>query len=58
MLYKEIEIDFDVFKLLTVMRLSENMTYNDVLRKLLELDPKDDSDDKTANKENTPDSKT
>lgn len=30
-----IEIDFDVFKKLTVLRETETVTYNDVLRKLL-----------------------
>jgi negative regulator of replication initiation len=35
-----IEIDFDVFKALTMQRESEETTYNDVLRKLLKLPPK------------------
>lgn len=35
-----IEIDFDVFKALTMQRDSEETTYNDVLRKLLRLPPK------------------
>jgi predicted CopG family antitoxin len=35
-----IEIDFDVFKTLTMHRDSEETTYNDVLRKLLKLPPK------------------
>jgi len=34
-----IEIDFDVFKELTIRRASEKTTYNDVLRELLELTP-------------------
>jgi hypothetical protein len=34
-----IEIDFDVFKKLTVLRADETVTYNDVLRELLKLDP-------------------
>ena len=33
----QIEIDFEVFKTLTAMRESENTTYNDVLRRLLNL---------------------
>lgn len=34
-----IEIDFDVFKELTIRRTSEEVTYNDVLRSLLKLGP-------------------
>ena len=34
-----IEIDFDVFKALTLRRKSEDVSYNDVLRELLGLDP-------------------
>lgn len=34
-----IDIDFDVFKALTVKRASEDETYNDVLRNLLHLGP-------------------
>jgi negative regulator of replication initiation len=34
-----IEIDFDVYKKLTSMRNSESVTYNDVLRNLLNLGP-------------------
>lgn len=34
-----IEIDFDVFKELTARRASEEVTYNDVIRDLLGLDP-------------------
>ena len=34
-----IEIDFDVFKALTLRRKSEEVSYNDVLRELLGLDP-------------------
>ena len=33
----KIEIDFDVFKALTVLRASESETYNGVIRKLLHL---------------------
>jgi hypothetical protein len=33
----QIDIDFEVFKALTTMRESENTTYNDVLRRILEL---------------------
>ena len=36
-----IEIDFDVFKELTIRRSSEQVTYNDVLRELLGLPPAD-----------------
>lgn len=34
-----IEIDFDVFKELTTRRTTESISYNDVLRKLLGLNP-------------------
>lgn len=34
-----VEIDFDVFKELTRRRISEGVTYNDVLRELLKLSP-------------------
>ena len=34
-----IEIDFDVYKALTIRRESEEVTYNDVLRDLLGLNP-------------------
>ena len=34
-----IDVDFDVFKALTMMRPDEATTYNDVLRKKLGLDP-------------------
>jgi hypothetical protein len=34
-----IEIDFDVFKELTNRRTTESISYNDVLRKLLDLNP-------------------
>jgi hypothetical protein len=34
-----IEVDFDVFKLLTVKRATEEVTYNDVIRELLGLAP-------------------
>jgi hypothetical protein len=33
-----IDVDFDVFKELTIRRETESMTYNDVIRKLLNLD--------------------
>ncbi len=39
-----IDIDFDVYKALTLRRPSENVTYNDVLRKLLGLSPKKNQD--------------
>jgi hypothetical protein len=35
-----IEVDFDVFKALTARRASEQVTYNDVIRELLKLEPK------------------
>jgi hypothetical protein len=35
-----IDVDFDVFKALTNLRVSEDVTYNDVLRKLLNLSVK------------------
>ena len=35
-----IEIDFDVFKALTLRRSTEDISYNDVLRELLGLPPK------------------
>lgn len=38
-----IDVDFDVFKALTVMRPDEATTYNDVLRKLLSLDPQSEA---------------
>jgi hypothetical protein len=34
-----VEIDFDVFKELTVRRLAESDSYNDVIRRLLDLKP-------------------
>jgi hypothetical protein len=34
-----IEVDFDVFKALTLRRSTEDISYNDVLRELLELSP-------------------
>ena len=37
----QIEIDFDVFKSLTVMRRDEDDSYNDVIRRLLQLPDKD-----------------
>lgn len=35
-----IEVDFDVFKVLTARRSSEDVTHNEVLRELLGLSPK------------------
>lgn len=35
-----IEIDFDVFKELTLRRATESVSYNDVLRELLGMNPK------------------
>ncbi|NHZ86779.1 MAG: DUF2924 domain-containing protein [Planctomycetia bacterium] len=35
-----IEIDFDVYKKLTSLRETENVTYNDVIRRLLDLPQK------------------
>ncbi|WP_428235581.1 DUF2924 domain-containing protein [Gracilimonas sp.] len=43
---KTIEIDFDVFKELTVRRDSEEMTENDVIRDLLGLDKKESTNKK------------
>jgi predicted CopG family antitoxin len=37
-----IDIDFDVYKALTLRRATEDTTYNDVLRELLRLGPKQD----------------
>lgn len=34
----QIEVDFDVYKALTSRRISENVTYNEVIRELLGLD--------------------
>jgi hypothetical protein len=34
-----IDVDFDVFKALTNLRATEDVTYNDVIRGLLKLDP-------------------
>ena len=45
---KTIEIDFDVYKALTLLRTSEDVTYNDVLRELLSLSPKKSPDDLTG----------
>jgi hypothetical protein len=42
-----IEIDFDVFKELTVRRASEDVTYNDVIRDLLGLDPVTETQERT-----------
>jgi len=36
---KTIEIDFDVYKKLTLLRDTESVTYNDVLRQILNLEP-------------------
>src|SRR3954452_13788769 len=35
----QIEVDFEVYKAMTNYRESENVTYNDVLRRLLKLPP-------------------
>ena len=43
-----IEIDFDVFKELTIRRTSEDMSYNDVLRDLLKLGPSKKEDDQAS----------
>ncbi len=40
-MYKTVEIDFDVFKALTVRRDSPDVTDNDVIRELLGLEPAD-----------------
>lgn len=40
---RTIEIDFDVFKEITVRRKNENITPNDVLRELLGLEPRQES---------------
>lgn len=50
---QKIEIDFDVFKELTMRRKNEKMTYNDVLRKLLKLE---ESDKTNNNREESGDS--
>ena len=44
-----IEIDFDVYKKLTVRRESEEVSYNDVIRDLLKMSPKK-SDEVLLNK--------
>jgi hypothetical protein len=44
-----IDVDFDVFKALTVRRPSEDVTENDVLRQLLRLPPKSASALKSEN---------
>ena len=36
----QIDVDFDVYKALTMLRATETTTYNDVLRDLLGLEPK------------------
>ncbi|HJX10498.1 MAG TPA: DUF4357 domain-containing protein [Candidatus Binatia bacterium] len=43
-----IDIDFDVYKALTLRRVTEAMTYNDVLRELLRLGPKRDESRSTG----------
>ena len=40
---RTIEVDFDVYKALTLRRPNENITENDVLRELLRLSPKHQS---------------
>jgi negative regulator of replication initiation len=44
-----IDIDFDVYKALTMQRDSEETSYNDVLRKLLKLPPKHPAPHEEAN---------
>jgi hypothetical protein len=39
----QIDIDFDVYKALTMLRATETTTYNDVLRSLLGLEPQSPS---------------
>lgn len=39
-----IEVDFEVYKALTMRRSSEEVTYNDVLREILKLEPAPKSD--------------
>ncbi|MCG2830393.1 MAG: hypothetical protein L6302_05020 [Desulfobacteraceae bacterium] len=41
---KTIEIDFDVFKEITLRRATEKVSHNDVLRELFGLEPKNSSD--------------
>lgn len=36
---RTIEVDFDVYKALMIQRETEDMTFNDVLRKMLKLEP-------------------
>ena len=38
-----IEVDFEVFKALTVRRATESMTCNDVIRELLKLPPRSET---------------
>jgi hypothetical protein len=45
---KTIEVDFDVYKALTLRRATEAVTENDVLRELLGLLPKRQSETKTS----------
>lgn len=45
---KTIEVDFDVYKALTLRRATEAVTENDVLRELLGLSPKRQSDTTTS----------
>ena len=50
-----IQIDFDVFKELTAQRISESVTENDVIRKLLRMkNAKDDPFDKLLNQKPWP----
>jgi hypothetical protein len=44
-----IEIDFDVFKALTLRRASEDVSYNDVLREVLGLRRRKDASSQTSN---------
>lgn len=49
MTYTTIEIDFDVYKKLTLHRESENVSYNDVLREILALPQKPEPKSKVSN---------
>jgi hypothetical protein len=42
-MYKTIDIDFDVFKALTMRRETPEVTHNDIVRELLGLGPTNDS---------------
>jgi len=49
-MYKSVEIDFDVFKALTIKRSSASVTENDVLRGLLNLPPLKQNGSEIGNK--------